>query len=53
MELLAFILAIMALDIPEQQVAAAISEYIEEHPEAIAEVSVASVSDTKGYLGYT
>lgn len=51
MDAIAFILALAALDVPAELVAGVIADYIEEHPEAIAEVTVATVADTEAYLG--
>lgn len=50
MEILAFILSVMANEITEQEAAAALSAYVQAHPEAVINVDVASVADTKSYL---
>lgn len=50
MELLSFILAILAGGVTEQQAASALSAYVQAHPEAVINVDVASVADTKSYL---
>jgi len=50
MDILALILALTAGTITDAQAEAALSAYIEEHPEAV-NVEVASVAETKTYLG--
>lgn len=49
MELLALILALTAGRITDEQAEAALSAYIEEHPEAV-NVEVATVAESKEYL---
>ena len=51
MELLAFILAIVAGNITDAQAQQALSTYIQAHPEAVIDVDVATVPETKTYLG--
>ena len=51
MEILSFILSLMANEITEQEAAAALSTYIQAHPEAVIDVDVATVPETKTYLG--
>ena len=51
MEILSFILSVMANEITEQEAAAALSAYIQAHPEAVINVDVATVPETKTYLG--
>ena len=51
MELLAFILAILAGEVTEQEAATALSAYVQAHPEAVINVDVATVPETKTYLG--
>lgn len=48
MDLLAFILALTVTDEQAQDV---LSDYIQEHPEAVIDVDVATVDETKEYLG--
>lgn len=50
MELLSFILAIMSGNITDAQAQQALSTYIQAHPEAVINVDVASIADTKSYL---
>ena len=50
MELLSFILAILAGGVTEQQAASALSAYVQAHPETVINVDVASIADTKSYL---
>lgn len=50
MDVIAFILALSSLAEIEDQAAAIIAEYIEAHPEAIADVEVATVQETLSYL---
>ena len=51
MEILSFILSVMANEITEQEAAAALSAYVQAHPEAVINVDVATVPETKTYLG--
>ena len=50
MDTLAFILALSSLMEIEGQAANAIAEYIEAHPEAIADVEVATVQEAISYV---
>ena len=50
MEILSFILSVMANEITEQEAAAALSAYVQAHPEAVINVDVATVPETKTYL---
>lgn len=49
MDSLALIFALC--DLTDAEMGQAVSAYIEAHPEAIADVSVASVPETTAYLG--
>jgi len=50
MDLLALILALTAEKISPAEAEAVLSQYIEEHPDAV-NVQVATVAETKEYLG--
>lgn len=48
MDLLAFILA---LTVTDEQAQSVLSDYIQEHPEAVINVDVATTSEATEYLG--